>query len=202
MNLPERFLHELALLGSGGGWVFWVLVLLAFGIAYSLIGLWNALHFPDAILLSPKEWTRFLGKPTLAEAPMQRLTEILVHSPDPGRQLQEIGKHLFSRVSRRFPFAFVMIGSAPLLGLLGTVTGMFATFAAIAGNDSGRSPMDAIAGGIFEALITTLTGLVIGVPTYIVCAWLKSRHDDMLVRYQRAESELLQRVARERRLHA
>ncbi len=39
-------------------------------------------------------------------------------------------------------------------------------------------------------------------PTYIVCAWLKSRHDDMLVRYQRAESELLQRVARERRLHA
>jgi len=202
MNLPDRFLHELALLGSGGGWVFWVLVLLAFGIAYSLLGLWNALHFPDAILLSPKEWTRFLGNPTLAEAPMQRLTRILVHSPDPGRQLQEIGQHLFSRVGRRFPFAFVLIGAAPLLGLLGTVTGMFATFAAIAGNNSGQSPMDAIAGGIFEALITTLTGLVIGVPPYIVCAWLKSRHDDMLVRYQRAESELLQRVSRERRLHA
>ena len=133
---------------------------------------------------------------------MQRLTEILADSPDPGRQLQEIGQHLFSRVSRRFPFAFVMIGAAPLLGLLGTVTGMFATFAAIAGNESGRSPMDAIAGGIFEALITTLTGLVIGVPTYIVCAWLKSHHDEMLVRYQRAESELLQRVSRQRRLSA
>jgi biopolymer transport protein ExbB len=180
-----------------------VLVLLAFGIAYALLGLWSALHFPDAILLTPKEWTRFLGEPTLAEAPMQRLTEILVDAPDPGRQLQEIGQHLFARGSRRFPFAFVMIGTAPLLGLLGTVTGMFATFAAIAGNDSGRSPTDAIAGGIFEALITTLTGLIIGVPTYIVCAFLKSHHDEMLVRYQRAESELLQRVAARRRcLHA
>ncbi len=201
MSLPNRFLEELALLGHGGGCVFWVLVVLAGGIAYALIGLWSALHFPDAILLSPKEWTRFLGKPTLAETPMQKLTEILVHSPDPDRELQEVGKHLFSRVSRSFPFAFVMIGAAPLLGLLGTVTGMFATFAAIAGNDSGRSPMDAIAGGIFEALITTLTGLIIGVPTFIVCAWLKSCHDEMLVRYQRAESELLQRVARQRRLH-
>ncbi len=202
MKLTERFLHELEQLSSGGGWVFWALVVLAYGISYALFGLWRGLRFPEAILLTPKEWVHFLGHRTLAEAPMQRLTDLLAESPDPNRQLTEIGQHLFATVGRRFPFAFVMIGAAPLLGLLGTVSGMFATFHAIADNDTGRSPMDAIAGGIFEALITTLAGLIIGVPTYILCAWLKSRYDELVMRYRRAESELLQRVSRRRRLPA
>lgn len=202
MNLASRFLQELELLGSGGGWVFWVLILLAFGIAYALLGLWRALRFPDAILLTPGEWTQVLKKRKTAEDSMQRLTHILSASPDPGLRLQEAGKHLFSKPMRRFPFAFVMIGAAPLLGLLGTVSGMFSTFLAIAGNKAGTSPMDAIAGGIFEALITTFTGLVIGVPTYILCAWLKSRYDDLLSRYMRLESELLLRLSHERRLRA
>lgn len=201
MKPPEKFLQELEQLSSGGGWVFWALILLAFGIAYALIGLWRGLRFPDAILLSPREWVRFLGHKTLAEAPMERLADLLADAPDPDRRLNEIGQHLFATLGRRFPFAFVMIGAAPLLGLLGTVSGMFATFHAIADNDTGQSPMEAIAGGIFEALITTLTGLVIGVPTYIICAWLKSRFDELVVRFRRAESELLQRLARRRRLH-
>ncbi len=200
MNLMDRFLQELEMLSSGGGWVFWVLIILAFGIAYALLSLWNALHFPDAILLSPQEWTRILGKRTMAESSINSLVRSLSKSPDPALRMQEVSQHLFSKPMRRFPFAFVLIGSAPLLGLLGTVSGMFSTFLAIAGNKTGVSPMDAIAGGIFEALITTLTGLVIGVPTYMICAWLKSRYDERLARYQQAESIILQRVARERRL--
>ena len=191
MSLANQILTELELLGSGGGWIFWALVALAFGIAYALITLWNALRFPDATLLSPQDWTRLLRSPSNAESPMQRLSEKLATAEDPELYLQEIGQHLFSKPDRRFPFAFVMIGSAPLLGLLGTVSGMFKTFLGISSNQSG-SPMDVISGGIYEALITTMTGLVIGVPTFIVCTWLKMRFDELVLRFRQLESQLLQ----------
>lgn len=191
MSLADQILTELQHLGSGGGWIFWVLVALAFGIAYALITLWNALRFPDATLLSPQDWTRLLRTPSNADAPMRRLSEKLATAEDPELYLQEIGQRLFSKPDRRFPFAFVMIGSAPLLGLLGTVSGMFKTFLGIASNQSG-SPMDVISGGIYEALITTMTGLVIGVPTFIVCTWLKIRFDELVLRFRQLESQLLQ----------
>ncbi|HXV76729.1 MAG TPA: MotA/TolQ/ExbB proton channel family protein, partial [Candidatus Polarisedimenticolaceae bacterium] len=56
------------------------------------------------------------------------------------------------------------VSTAPLFGLLGTVTGMLATFAALATGSGGDKTMDLIAGGISEALITTETGLVIALP--------------------------------------
>ena len=128
---------------------------------------------------------------------MRELSENVSLSSDPGRHLQEIGQRLFSRPERRFPFAFVMISVAPLIGLLGTVSGMFKTFGGMASNVA-ISPIDVISGGISEALITTQTGLVIGVPTFIVCAWLKSRHDALVIRFRRLESQLLQNIETDR----
>ena len=58
----------------------------------------------------------------------------------------------------------VTVSTAPLLGLLGTVTGMLATFDALAAGSGGDKTMDLVAGGISEALITTETGLVIALP--------------------------------------
>lgn len=58
----------------------------------------------------------------------------------------------------------ICVGAAPLLGLLGTVTGMLATFAALASGSGGEKTMGQIAEGISEALITTETGLVISLP--------------------------------------
>lgn len=58
----------------------------------------------------------------------------------------------------------ICVSTAPLLGLLGTVTGMLATFGALASGSGGEKTMSMIAGGISEALITTETGLVIALP--------------------------------------
>jgi biopolymer transport protein ExbB len=51
-----------------------------------------------------------------------------------------------------------------LLGLFGTVTGMLATFAALASGSGGEQTMGDIAKGISEALITTEAGLVVALP--------------------------------------
>ncbi len=58
----------------------------------------------------------------------------------------------------------VCVTAAPLLGLFGTVTGMLATFDALATGSGGEKTMSMIAAGISEALITTETGLVIALP--------------------------------------
>jgi biopolymer transport protein ExbB len=58
----------------------------------------------------------------------------------------------------------IFVSAAPLLGLLGTVTGMLDTFGALASGSGGEKTMALVAKGISEALVTTETGLVIALP--------------------------------------
>ena len=67
-------------------------------------------------------------------------------------------------IARDLKVMKVCIAAAPLLGLLGTVTGMLATFGALAVGSGGDKTMAAVSRGISEALITTETGLVIALP--------------------------------------
>lgn len=67
-------------------------------------------------------------------------------------------------LNRELKMMKVCIAAAPLLGLLGTVTGMLATFAALAAGQGGEKTMVAVSQGISEALITTMTGLVVALP--------------------------------------
>jgi biopolymer transport protein ExbB len=58
----------------------------------------------------------------------------------------------------------ICVSAAPLMGLLGTVTGMLATFGALASGSGGEKTMGLVAGGISEALVTTETGLIVALP--------------------------------------
>ncbi|MEY2806311.1 MAG: Biopolymer transport protein ExbB [Planctomycetota bacterium] len=71
----------------------------------------------------------------------------------------------------------VTIGTAPLLGLFGTVTGMLATFGALATGSGGDQTMEQIAKGISEALITTETGLIVALPGLFVHYQLARSHE-------------------------
>ncbi len=61
---------------------------------------------------------------------------------------------------------------APLLGLLGTVTGMISVFQEVASADNPH--VSQLAGGIWEALITTGAGLTVAIPAYLAYRWLQS----------------------------
>ncbi len=61
-------------------------------------------------------------------------------------------------VERRLPFLAILISTAPLLGLLGTVAGMLITFSGMASGN--LAPIDTISTGISRALVTTQAGLV------------------------------------------
>ncbi len=65
-------------------------------------------------------------------------------------------------------------GIAPLLGFLGTVTGMIAAFRVIEVNEGVVNPQ-LLAGGIWEALLTTAFGLIVGIPAYFMYNYLVNR---------------------------
>jgi biopolymer transport protein ExbB len=73
----------------------------------------------------------------------------------------------------RFLWAVKIIAAiAPLMGLLGTVTGMIRTFQAIVLFGSGDPKM--MASGISEALVTTMLGLIVAIPLVLLHSWLKN----------------------------
>ncbi|NNE90634.1 MAG: MotA/TolQ/ExbB proton channel family protein [Verrucomicrobiales bacterium] len=183
----DQFTVELLTLSNEGGWVLWALVALAFGIAFALISIWQGLQFHDAPAVA--DWKSLLRKS--GELPAQRLSALRdsVGQGDLTIRLNEIENRLFSKSKRRIPFAFVLIGAAPLIGLLGTVSGMFTTFDGLAGVST-SAPVDVISRGVSEALITTQAGLIIGVPSFIVCTLLKIRHDRLCAGFQRLSAAL------------
>lgn len=75
-----------------------------------------------------------------------------------------------AQLTRGLPAIAVLAGVAPLLGLLGTVTGMIDMFSVIAAQGSGNAR--SLSGGISEALICTQAGMLVAIPLLLAHAWL------------------------------
>jgi biopolymer transport protein ExbB len=78
-------------------------------------------------------------------------------------------------IQRGLGALMVIAEAAPLLGLLGTVSGMVATFQALSMFGAGDAKV--VAGGISEALVATIIGLCVAIPTLVVHSFLKSKSD-------------------------
>ena len=81
-------------------------------------------------------------------------------------------------LERFLPAVNVIAVVAPLLGLLGTVTGMIATFSVITEHGTGDPRL--LSGGISEALLTTQFGLMVAIPAFLAHALLTGRVDHIL----------------------
>lgn len=78
----------------------------------------------------------------------------------------------------------------PLLGLMGTVTGMIKAFMKIQ-ELGGRVDPSLLAGGIWEALVTTVAGLGVAIPTMVVCHYLEGKVEEIAVQMKDAAAEIL-----------
>jgi len=82
---------------------------------------------------------------------------------------------------------------SPLLGLLGTVTGMVRCFQIIQAKATFFHPVSPgdLAGGIWEALLTTVAGLIVAIPTFIAYNYLVSRVNNFILEMEKASTELV-----------
>jgi biopolymer transport protein ExbB len=88
--------------------------------------------------------------------------------------MQEVGEEETMKLEHRLSY-IAMIGTiAPMVGLLGTVDGMIASFSVIANSATSPKPAE-LAAGISTALFTTLVGLVIAIPAILAFGIMKNR---------------------------
>ncbi|MCG8591565.1 MAG: MotA/TolQ/ExbB proton channel family protein [Proteobacteria bacterium] len=111
---------------------------------------------------------------------------------DPALRREEVarvGQAQLGALESSFRGLETVASLAPLLGLLGTVIGMIRAFMQL---ETARGPVEPalLAGGIWEALLTTAVGLAVAIPTSAALAWLESEVD----RVRRAMGDLATRA--------
>ncbi|MFC1646207.1 MotA/TolQ/ExbB proton channel family protein [Candidatus Omnitrophota bacterium] len=82
---------------------------------------------------------------------------------------------------------------SPLLGLLGTVTGLMRSFQVIQAKSSAFAPINPgeLAGGIWEALITTVAGLMVAIPMFVIYNYLVGVVNSFILEMERSATELV-----------
>ncbi|MDT8273538.1 MAG: MotA/TolQ/ExbB proton channel family protein [Desulfomonilia bacterium] len=103
--------------------------------------------------------------------------------------MEEAGASEAYAIERYIDILGIIATICPLLGLLGTVSGMITSFQAVGGAGS-ESQM--LAAGISEALITTATGLSIGIPVYIFYRFFIARSDYLLLEMEKTSARILE----------
>ncbi len=101
--------------------------------------------------------------------------------------IHEISK-VQSKVSKYGPYLIVLAAVAPLLGLLGTVTGMIGTFEMITVHGTGNPKI--LSGGIKEALVTTQMGLIVAIPCILAGNFLSSKATKIVGKFEEVASSI------------
>lgn len=116
-----------------------------------------------------------------------------VDVPSMEKAMEEASVEEASAGMRTISYLSICAQLAPMLGLLGTVTGMIKAFDAISKGGMGKP--DALAGNIGEAMITTAFGLIVGIPAMFAYFQLKTRYNANLARLSRVLGNLTHRLA-------
>jgi biopolymer transport protein ExbB len=108
--------------------------------------------------------------------------------------VEDTGRHVVHELERYLNTLGSIAAVSPLLGLLGTVTGMIRTFSAL--TTGGAGDPAALAGGISEALITTAAGLMVAIPALIAYRYLRGRVDGLVVQMEKEAIAMVEALQR------
>ncbi|MET0660531.1 MAG: MotA/TolQ/ExbB proton channel family protein [Steroidobacteraceae bacterium] len=103
--------------------------------------------------------------------------------------IEDTGRHVVHELERFLNTLGTIVAASPLLGLLGTVSGMIKTFNAI--SDAGVGNPTALAEGIAEALIATAAGLSVAIPALIAYRYLSSKVTGLVIEMEKESIKLV-----------
>jgi biopolymer transport protein ExbB len=163
---------------SAGGTLMIPLAILSFTMYYAIFQLFVYFKEHDYSKFNPNQWNHWIERPEEATGELGQMVRYAQQDvssvTDVRSRIAEIRAAHLIRIQSRMQFAAILVSTAPLMGLLGTVVGMLATFRGLA-NSAGGQAVDVVAGGISEALITTQTGLILAIPGYVLISTLKKK---------------------------
>jgi len=164
-------------------------------LAIGLIGLLIALERLVSLVLVGAKVNRQLKSPTASnDNPLGRVMQVKDNNPDLDTEtlelkLSESILREVPKLSSRLTLIKIISVVAPLIGLLGTVTGMINTFQAITLFGTGDPKL--MAGGISQALVTTVLGLVVAIPMVFIFAYLNGRSRNIVTILQQESTGII-----------
>lgn len=111
------------------------------------------------------------------------------------RHIQESGQREVLKLRKRLRVLSVIAAVAPLLGLLGTIFGMITAFQTVAMSAEALGKTELLAGGIYEAMITTAAGLVVAIPALIGYHWLSARVQSLVMEVDEITVDFIEEIS-------
>ncbi len=107
--------------------------------------------------------------------------------------IEDAGHQEVSKIERHVKILATIAHISPLLGLLGTVVGMAKVFQIIQIKTAAFNPVSAVdlAGGVWQALLTTTAGLMVAVPAIAAYHYLSAKVQDFALEMERSATELI-----------
>lgn len=134
----------------------------------------------------------------ITKGPIARILKSGIMKYDRTRQdikeaIEDAGIHEVPLLEKNLSVLATIAHISPLLGLLGTVVGMLKSFQVIEEKAMSMVPINPgdLAGGIWEALITTVAGLSVAIPVYVAYNYLVSRVDNFVLDMEKSATELV-----------
>lgn len=133
------------------------------------------------------------------EGPLSNLIKLTLENEDLSKEelrqlLEDQGRQDIRHLNRGLSILETAAAIAPLMGLLGTVLGMIEVFAVI--KEQGVGQTAALSGGISEALVSTVTGLFIGIPVLIAFNYFSQKSENIILDIENLANTLVQKLSR------
>lgn len=110
------------------------------------------------------------------------------------KAMDDYGVHVVAALEKHLPVLATVSSVAPMLGFLGTVAGMVTSFEEIVARMGETNIVEAAAGGISVALLTTAFGLIIGIPAFMAFNYFSSVINRFVLEIEESATDLIESV--------
>ena len=184
---------------NSGGWLMWVLLALGGVTVFIFVERFLAIRkaskgmnmgFMNRIrnAISDGNIRAAVDMCRRADTPIARMVEKGIERlgrpmADVQSAIENVANLEVSRLETSLPFLATIAGGAPMIGFLGTVIGMVQTFMDMAAA-GGTVDMSLLSGGMYVAMVTTVAGLVVGIPAYFGYNYLVAEIEKLVFRME------------------
>ena len=183
----------------GGGWLMWVLVALACVMIFIFVERFIAIRKATTIDKSFMSRIRdYISGGNIDAAvdlcrrtnsPIARMVEKGIERigrpmSDIQTAIENVANVEVAKLETGLPWLSSIAGGAPMIGFLGTVVGMVQVFIDMSANQSGTIELAQLSSGMYVAMVTTVGGLVVGIPAYFAYNYLVARIEKLIFRME------------------
>ena len=182
-----------------GGWLMWVLVALAAVMIFIFVERFIAIRKATRIDKNFMNRIRdYILEGNIASAtdlcrrtdsPIARMVEKGIERigrpmSDIQTAIENVANVEVAKMESGLPWLASISGGAPMIGFLGTVVGMVQVFIDMSANQTGGIELAQLSAGMYVAMVTTVGGLIVGIPAYFAHNYLVARVEKMIFRME------------------